>query len=486
MTNNKTVRTRFAPSPTGYMHVGNLRTALYAYLLAKSRDGRFILRIEDTDQERYVPGAVDVIYDTLRSTGLMWDEGPDVGGPVGPYVQSERKPIYERYARELVERGGAYYCFCGRERLEELRKIHEASGVPHHYDGHCRDLTPQEVRAKLASGVPHVIRQKIPREGTTTFHDEIFGDITVENATLDDNILLKTDGMPTYNFANVVDDHLMGITHVIRGMEYLSSVPKYNLLYESFGWEIPAYIHCPPVMKDATQKLSKRNGDASFGDLLAKGYLKEAVLNYIALLGWSPKGEREIFSLDELKKEFSVEGVSKSPAIFDQGKLDWINGEYIRALSPEQFHATALPWIRRGVIRETDTRLIAVCLQPRCVRLSDIPGRLDFLDALPEYPAEMYGNKKMKTNPQNALASLRAAREALAALSDWSRETVHAALFDLIGRLGVKNGVVLWPVRVAVSGRQFTPGGAVEICVLLGRDESLRRIDTGIAKLQNG
>ena len=486
MTNNKTVRTRFAPSPTGYMHVGNLRTALYAYLLAKSRDGRFILRIEDTDQERYVPGAVDVIYDTLRSTGLMWDEGPDVGGPVGPYVQSERKPIYERYARELVERGGAYYCFCGRERLEELRKIHEASGVPHHYDGHCRDLTPQEVRAKLASGVPHVIRQKIPREGTTTFHDEIFGDITVENATLDDNILLKTDGMPTYNFANVVDDHLMGITHVIRGMEYLSSVPKYNLLYESFGWEIPAYIHCPPVMKDATQKLSKRNGDASFGDLLAKGYLKEAVLNYIALLGWSPKGEREIFSLDELKKEFSVEGVSKSPAIFDQGKLDWINGEYIRALSPEQFHATALPWIRRGVKRETDTRLIAECLQPRCVRLSDIPGRLDFLDALPEYPAEMYGNKKMKTNPQNALASLRAAREALAALSDWSRETVHAALFDLIGRLGVKNGVVLWPVRVAVSGRQFTPGGAVEICVLLGRDESLRRIDTGIAKLQNG
>lgn len=486
MTNNKTVRTRFAPSPTGYMHVGNLRTALYAYLLAKSQNGTFILRIEDTDQERYVEGAVDVIYNTLRSTGLLWDEGPDVGGPVGPYVQSERRPIYARYAKELIERGGAYYCFCDKARLDELRKIHEASGVPHHYDGRCRSLPPEEVRAKLAAGVPYVIRQKIPHEGTTTFHDEIFGDITVENNTLDDNILIKTDGMPTYNFANVVDDHLMGITHVIRGVEYLSSAPKYNLLYQSFGWEIPKYIHCPPVMKDATQKLSKRNGDASFGDLLEQGYLKEAVLNYIALLGWSPKGEQEIFSLDELKKEFSVSGISKSPAIFDRSKLDWINGEYIRALSPEQFYEAVLPWIRKGAKRETDTRLIAECLQPRCVRLSDIPAQIDFIDALPDYSVEMYVSKKMKTTPENALSSLKAAREVLAGLGSWTRDAVHAALFDLVGRLGVKNGVVLWPVRVAVSGKQFTPGGAVEICELLGRDESLRRIDTGIAKLANG
>ena len=486
MTNDQTVRTRFAPSPTGYMHVGNLRTALYAYLLAKSRGGRFILRIEDTDQERLVPGAVDVIYDTLRSTGLEWDEGPDVGGPVGPYVQSQRKPIYARYAKELIARGGAYYCFCDKQRLEELRKIHEASGVPHHYDGHCRNLSPEAIKEKLDAGIPYVIRQKIPREGSTTFHDEIFGDITVENTTLDDNILLKTDGMPTYNFANVVDDHLMGITHVIRGVEYLSSAPKYNLLYEAFGWEIPEYIHCPPVMKDATQKLSKRNGDASFGDLVDQGYLKEAVLNYIALLGWSPKGEREIFSLDDLKREFSVDGISKSPAIFDKSKLDWINGEYIRAMSPEQFHEAALPWIRKGVKREIETRLIAECLQPRCVKLSDIPAQLDFLDELPEYPAAMYVSKKMKTTPENSLSSLKAARQALADLGEWSRDGIHETLFGLVSRLGVKNGIVLWPVRVAVSGKQFTPGGAVEICALLGREESLRRIDAGIAQLSRG
>ena len=485
MTDGSGVRTRFAPSPTGYMHVGNLRTALYAYLLARSKGGKFILRIEDTDQERYVEGAVDVIYNTLRSTGLDWDEGPDIGGPVGPYIQSERRPIYQQYARELIGRGGAYYCFCDKERLDELRKIHEASGVPHRYDGHCRRLSKEEIEEKLASGVPYVVRQKIPEGGTTTFHDEVFGDITVENSTLDDNILIKTDGLPTYNFANVVDDHLMGITHVIRGIEYLSSAPKYNLLYESFGWEIPVYIHCPPVMKDATQKLSKRNGDASFQDLLAKGYLKEAVLNYIALLGWSPKGEREVYSLAELVQEFDIAGISKSPAIFDVSKLDWINGEYIRAMSPEQFHEAALPWIRKGARRPDDTRLIAECLQPRCGKLSDIPEQIDFFDEMPEYSTALYVNKKMKTTGETSLAMLRAARETLSALGDWTREGIHEALFGLIGRLGVKNGALLWPVRVAVSGRQFTPGGGVEICALLGKEEALRRIDIGIEKLKS-
>ena len=483
MDGHNEVRTRFAPSPTGYMHVGNLRTALYGYLLAKSKGGKFILRIEDTDQERYVEGAVDVIYDTLRETGLNWDEGPDIGGPVGPYVQSERRQIYKEYADKLVELGGAYYCFCDKERLDELRKIHEASGVAHRYDGHCRTLSKDEIAAKLAAGVPYVIRQKIPREGTTTFHDEIFGDITVENETLDDNILLKTDGLPTYNFANVVDDHLMGITHVIRGTEYLSSAPKYNLLYEAFGWEIPVYIHCPPVMKDASNKLSKRNGDASYEDLIGKGYLKDAVLNYIALLGWSPKGEREIYSLEELTHEFGIEGISKSPAIFDVNKLDWVNGEYIRAMSPEQFHDAALVWIKKGVKRDVDTRIIAEVLQPRCVKLSDIPAQLDFIDEMPDYDPAMYVNKKMKTTPAGSLEALKAAKAALGKLGKWERQNIHDALFGLVAELGVKNGIVLWPVRVAVSGKQFTPGGAVEICALLGRDEAMRRIDVGIAKL---
>ena len=327
-------RTRFAPSPTGYMHVGNLRTALYAYLLAKSQDGRFIPRIEDTDQGRYVEGAVDIIYNTLRETGLQWDEGPDIGGPVGPYVQSERMGIHKAYAEELIKKGAAYYCFCDKERLEEAKRVQSASGMPTKYDGHCRNLSPEEVAEKLAAGVPYVIRQKVPTEGTTTFHDEVFGDITVENSTLDDQILIKADGMATYNFANVVDDHLMGINVVIRGNEYLSSTPKYNLLYEAFGWPIPKYIHCSPVMKNATQKLSKRNGDASYQDLVEKGYLKDAILNYIALLGWSPKGDNEIFTLEELVKEFDVAGISKSPAIFDTQKLNYINGEYIRRLSP--------------------------------------------------------------------------------------------------------------------------------------------------------
>ena len=481
---NGKVRTRFAPSPTGYMHVGNLRTALYAYLLAKKNDGAFILRIEDTDRERYVEGAVDIIYDTLRKTGLVWDEGPDIGGPVGPYVQSEHMGMFKAYAEELVKKGHAYYCFCDKERLEEVRTIQQASGIAPRYDGHCRHLTPEEVQEKLDAGVPYVIRQKMPTTGTTSFEDEVYGTVTVENETLDDQILIKTDGMPTYNFANVVDDHTMGITHVIRGNEYLASTPKYNLLYEAFGWEKPVYIHCAPVMKNHTEKLSKRNGDASFEDLLAKGYLTEAIVNYIALLGWSPKGENEIFTLPELVQEFDVSGISKSPAIFDVQKLRAINGEYIRRLSPADFLAHAKPYIRQTCKRE-DVDLSALCamLQPRTEVFTDIPEQVDFIDTLPAYDNALYVHKKMKTNQENSLASLKACLPALEAVTEWTLENVHAALFDVIAQLGVKNGVVLWPVRVALSGKQFTPGGGVDLAALLGKEETLARIRKGIAQL---
>jgi len=466
------------------MHVGNLRTALYAFLIAKSQGGKFLLRIEDTDQERYVEGAVDIIYNTLKETGLIWDEGPDIGGPVGPYVQSERMGMFKEYAEKLVESGHAYYCFCDKDRLEEVRVLQKASGMAPKYDGHCRNLSKEEVAEKIATGVPYVIRQKMPETGTTTFHDEIFGDIVVENSTLEDQILIKTDGMPTYNFANVVDDHTMGITHVVRGNEYLSSAPKYNLLYEAFGWEIPKYIHCPPVMKDSTHKLSKRNGDASYEDLIAKGYLKDAVLNYIALLGWSPKGDQEIYTLEELKKEFDISGISKSPAIFDVQKLNYINGEYIRRLSLEEFHEKALPWIRRSVTREdVDTMLIARVLQARTEVLSDIPEQVDFIDALPEYDTALYTHKKMKTNEETSLEALKAVLPVLEALDDFSEQGIHDALFSLIEKLGVKNGWLLWPVRVAVSGKQFTPGGGVEICAILGKEDSLARIRKGIELL---
>lgn len=480
------VRTRFAPSPTGYMHVGNLRTALYAYLTAKSMGGKMILRIEDTDQERQVEGAVDIIYNTMRDTGLLWDEGPDIGGPVGPYVQSERMGIYKEYALKLVELGAAYYCFCDKERLEEVRELQKASGIAPQYDRHCRNLTPEEVQAKLDAGEPYVIRQKVPLEGTTTFDDVVYGSITVENSTLDDQILLKADGFPTYNFANVVDDHLMGITHVIRGSEYLSSAPKYNLLYEAFGWEIPIYMHCPPVMKDATHKLSKRNGDASYQDLVAQGYLKEAILNYILLLGWSPKSEKEVFSLPEMIEAFDIHGISKSPAIFDTVKLRFLNGEYIRALTPEQFHDMALPWIRKGVKREdVDTKLIASLLQPRCEVLGDIPEQLDFIDELPDYSTDLYVSKKMKTNEETSLEILRQILPVMEAMDDFSDEAVHTAMFDLIAKLGVKNGYLLWPLRIALSGKQFTPGGGVEIAAILGKEESLKRLKKGIEKLEN-
>ncbi len=478
------VRTRFAPSPTGYMHVGNLRTALYTYLIAKQNDGKFILRIEDTDQERYVEGAVDLIYRTMKETGMNWDEGPDVGGDYGPYIQSERRGLYMDYAKELVEKGAAYYCFCDKERLDELKLIHSISKVPHKYDGHCRNLSKEEIEEKLAAGIPFVIRQKIPTEGTTTFVDEVYGEITVDNSELDDQILVKTDGLPTYNFANVVDDHLMNITHVVRGKEYLSSTPKYNLLYEAFGWEIPKYIHCAPVMKDAQNKLSKRNGDASYEDLIKKGYLKDAVLNYIALLGWAPKSEQEKFTLEELIKEFDVAGISKSPAIFDNEKLAWLNGEYIKAMPAEEFLEMAMPFIREAVTRtDIDFAALAALLQGRTQILNEIPGMIDFMDALPEYDIALYTHKKMKTNPENSLESLKTILPVLENVTDWTQENIHTALFDLIAKLEVKNGLILWPLRTALSGKQFTPGGGVELAYLLGKEDTLARIQKGIEKL---
>ncbi len=477
------VRTRFAPSPTGYMHIGNLRTALYAYLLAKHNGGDFILRIEDTDQERYVDGAVDIIYKTLAEAGLIHDEGPDIGGDFGPYIQSERRGIYAKYAHELVKKGGAYYCFCDKERLDNLRSIQEASKIPTKYDGYCRNLSEEEIQEKLNSGVPYVIRQKMPTTGTTYFDDVIYGRITVENSVLDDNILLKSDGLPTYNFANVIDDHLMNITHVIRGSEYLSSTPKYNLLYEAFGWEKPVYIHCPPVMKNQTEKLSKRNGDASYEDIIAKGYLKDAVINFIALLGWSPGGDREIFSLQELVETFDPKGINKSPAIFDSVKLNWMNGEYIKKMSEEEFLNAAMPYMKQAVKFDANFAEIAKLLHQRTEVLSDIPEQIDFIDSLPEYDIEMYTHKKMKTDAAISLDVLNKALPVIENITDWTEEGVHEALFALIADMGVKNGTVLWPVRTALSGKQFTPGGAIEIAYILGKEECINRMKKGIEKL---
>ncbi len=481
----KEIRTRFAPSPTGYMHIGNLRTALYTYLLTKSKGGKFILRIEDTDQERLVEGATDVIYRTMKDTGLIHDEGPDVGGEYGPYIQSERRNLYKEYAEKLVELGHAYYCFCSKERLDDLREKQEKAKVPTKYDGLCSRLTKEEVMAKIKAGEPYVIRQKMPKYGKTTFKDEVFGEISVENAILDDNVLLKADGLPTYNFANVIDDHLMNITHIIRGSEYLSSTPKYNLLYEAFGWDIPTYIHVSPVMRDAQKKLSKRDGDASYEDFIKKGYLKEAIVNYIALLGWSPGGDREKYTIDELIEIFDVKGISKSPAIFDENKLAWLNGEYIRELSAEEFHEKALPWYK-GVIENPniDLKEVSALLQKRCEKLSDIPEQVDFFDALPDYDIEMYTHKKMKTNPENSLVSLEKALEVIKGIDSWTFDNLHDALMDLVAKMEVKNGIVLWPIRVAVSGKAFTPGGGVEIAYILGKEETIRRIEIGIEKLR--
>jgi len=466
------------------MHVGNLRTALYAYLLARKNNGKFILRIEDTDQERYVDGAVDVIYKTLAETGLVHDEGPDVGGDYGPYIQSERRGMYKEYALELVEKGGAYYCFCDKERLDDVRRRQELSKQPPKYDGHCSRLSKEEVDAKLAAGVPWVIRQKMPHSGETTFVDEVFGSITTENSVLDDNVLLKSDGMPTYNFANVIDDHLMKITHIIRGSEYLSSTPKYNLLYEAFGWDIPAYIHCSPVMKDSSRKLSKRDGDASYEDFIEKGYLKEAVLNYIALLGWSPKGEREKFTLEEMIEAFDVSGISKSPAIFDENKLLWLNGEYLREMSADEFHQKALPYYE-GVITNPniDTTLVSALLQKRCEKLSDIPEQVDFFDRLPDYDTELYVHKKMKTDRENSKVALEQILPTLEAISDWTRDNIHDELMRLVEKMGAKNGQVLSPLRVALSGKPASPGGSPDLAYILGKDETLSRIRAGVAKL---
>lgn len=477
------VRTRFAPSPTGYMHVGNLRTALYTYLIARSHGGKFILRIEDTDQGRYVEGAVDMIYKTLQECGLTHDEGPDVGGPVGPYVQTERRELYREYAELLIARGHAYRCFCDKDD-EEPESVSDGVAI-HKYDGRCSRLSEAEIQTNLAAGKPYVIRQKIPAEGTTTFHDEIFGDITVDNDTLDDQVLLKRDGLPTYNFANVVDDHLMGITHVVRGSEYLSSTPKYNLLYEGFGWEIPKYIHCSPVMRDQHNKMSKRHGDPSYEDLIAQGYLTDAVVNYVALLGWAPGGEQEIYSLRELEEVFDIKGISKSPAIFDLAKLKYFNSEYIRAMTPERFAAVAEPYIRKTVQNPAiDPAQIAALLQQRCEVLTDIPEKVDFFDALPEYDTALYTNKKSKTDAAVSLEMLRMVRPILEGLSDWADEELLAAMTGLAAKLEVKNAKVMWPVRIAVSGKAVTPGGAVEICRILGREETLRRIDRGIALLE--
>ena len=476
------VRTRFAPSPTGYMHVGNLRTALYTWLIARHNDGTFILRIEDTDQGRLVEGATDVIYRTMAECGLTHDEGPDVGGPTGPYIQSQRRDLYLPYAQLLVEKGAAYYCFCEKAESEE------DSGDFDRADDPCRDLSREEVEANLAAGKPYVIRQRIPHEGATTFHDVSFGDITVENKTLDDQVLLKRDGLPTYNFANVVDDHLMGITHVVRGSEYLSSAPKYNLLYEAFGWDIPTYVHCSPVMRDQHNKMSKRHGDPSYEDLKAQGYLTDAILNYVALLGWAPKGERseqEIFSLEELVEAFDIAAISKSPAIFDIEKLTYFNATYLRALTPEAFAKVAEPYIRQTVKNPAiDTAAIAALLQARCEKLTDIPEKVDFFDQLPEYDVEFFTNQKSKTNAEVSLKMLEAVIPALEAINDWTQDTVHDTLIDLAAALEVKNATLMWPVRIAVAGKLVTPGGAVELCHILGKEETLRRLKLGMEKLR--
>ena len=477
------VRTRFAPSPTGYMHLGNLRSALYTYLFAKANGGKFILRIEDTDQNRYVEGAVDVIYRTLKSIGMQWDEGPDIGGDFGPYVQSERKNMYLPYAEQLVKAGKAYYCFCTEEELAARREEAQARGETFKYDKHCLHLSPEEVQRRIAAGEPYVIRQNVPEHGEASFDDVLYGHIAVDCSDLDDMILIKADGMPTYNFANVIDDHTMGITHVMRGNEYLSSTPKYNLLYEAFGWEKPVYIHMTPIMRDASHKLSKRDGDAYFEDYINKGYLKEAIVNYVALLGWNPGDEREFFTMDELIKAFSVDGMSKSPAIFDVNKLTWMNAEYVRRLSPEQFTAYALPYYEKAGVDAKHAELLARILQQRTEIFTQIPDMLDFIPQLPDYDAELFTNKKSKTNPEIAKHVLSIAIDALNALPAWEEQPIHDALLGLAEKEGMKNGTMLWPVRIALAGKQVTPGGAIEIAILLGREESMRRLHVGLDKL---
>ena len=478
------VRTRFAPSPTGYMHLGNLRTALYTYLYARRMGGKFILRIEDTDQEREVPGAVDVIYNSLKTAGLSHDEGPDVGGPCGPYVQSERKDMYLPYAKELVKTGHAYYCFCTKERLDEARAAAEAKGETFKYDKHCLHLTQEEIESRLAAGEPYVIRQNVPTTGKAGFDDVIYGHVEVDCDTLDDNVLIKADGLPTYNFANVVDDHLMGITHVMRGNEYLSSAPKYNLLYEAFGWTPPKYVHLTPVMANAQRKLSKRKGDPSFEDLLGQGYLTDAIINYLVLLGWSPRGEREFFTLKELEQVFDLEGLSKSPSIFDIAKLNWFNAEYIRQLTPEKYLEYAAPWLEKTLDpAKFDFKRLGELLQPRTEVFNQLPDMVKFLAEMPEYATELFFNKKQKSSVETAKVALEKLIPVLEGVSEWTEQGIHDAVMAFIPETGMKTGQLLWPMRIAISGQMSTPGGAFEIAYLLGRDETLRRMRESLAKL---
>ena len=479
------VRTRFAPSPTGRMHVGNLRTALYAYLIAKHEGGDFILRIEDTDQERYVEGALDIIYHTLKETGLVHDEGPDLDGGVGPYVQSERQAqgIYLKYAKELVEKGEAYYCFCGKERLESLKQ--EVAGKEIIvYDKHCLHLSKEEVEAKLAAGVPYVIRQNIPNEGTTSFEDEIYGKIEVPNSELDDMILIKSDGYPTYNFANVVDDHLMGITHVVRGNEYLSSSPKYNRLYAAFGWDVPVYVHCPLITNEEHKKLSKRCGHSSYEDLIEQGFVTEAVVNYVALLGWCPSDNREIFSLEELVEAFDYHHMNKSPAVFDMGKLRWMNGEYIKAMDFDKFYERALPYLKEAIHKDLDLKKIASQVKTRIEVFPKIKELIDFYEEVPEYDTQMYCHKKMKTTEETSLNLLKEVLPLLEAQNDYSNDALFEALVAFGKEHGYKTGYIMWPIRTALSGKQTTPAGATEILEILGKEESIKRIHAAIEKLE--
>ncbi len=480
-----TVKTRFAPSPTGRMHVGNLRTALYAYLIAKHEGGKFMLRIEDTDQERFMEGALEIIYRTLAKTGLVHDEGPDKDGGVGPYVQSERQAqgLYLKYAKKLIEQGDAYYCFCDKERLESL-KTEVAGKEITVYDKHCLHLSKEEIEANLAAGKPYVIRINMPTEGTTTFHDELYGDITVENNELDDMILIKSDGYPTYNFANVVDDHLMGITHVVRGNEYLSSAPKYNRLYEAFGWEIPKYIHCPLITNEDHQKLSKRCGHSSYEDLLDQGFLTEAIVNFVALLGWSPSSDNEIFSLEELVKEFDYHRISKSPAVFDMVKLRWMNGEYMKKMDDDKFYEMALPYLKETITKDLDFHKIAAMVKTRIEVFPDIKDHVDFFEKVPEYETSMYVHKKMKTNEETSLQVLSEVQPLLEAQEDFSNDALFEMLSAYAKEHGYKVGYVMWPIRTALSGKQMTPAGATEILEVLGKEESLVRIQAAIAKLK--
>ena len=498
------VRTRFAPSPTGYMHLGNLRTALYTYLYARRTGGKFILRIEDTDQEREVPGAVDIIYKSMQTAGLSHDEGPDVGGPCGPYVQSQRKDTYMPYAKQLVESGHAYYCFCTKERLDEAREAAEKKGETFKYDKHCLRLSKEEIQAKLDAGEPWVIRQNIPTEGKAGFDDVIYGHVEVDCDTLDDNVLIKADGLPTYNFANVIDDHLMGITHVMRGNEYLSSAPKYNLLYEALGWTPPTYVHLTPVMVEAPvldengqpvldeagnpvtskRKMSKRKGDPSFEDLLSQGYLTEAVINYLVLLGWSPRGEREFYTLSELEEVFDLEGLSKSPSVFDIQKMNWFNAEYIRKLSPEKYLELATPWMAQALDPEKfDFKRLAELLQGRTEVFNQLPDMIRFLARMPEFESDLYVNKKQKSTLESARTALEAALPLLEGIENWTETELHDRVMEAIPGLGMKNGQFLWPLRIAISGQQSTPGGAFEIAYLLGKDETLRRLKAAIENL---